>query len=263
MATAVASGCTIEIRQVNKTYRLGSGGEVLALAGVSFDVKAGEFVSIVGPSGCGKSTLLSIVGGLSAATQGEVCVNGSIVREPRRDVGFVFQDPVLLPWRSVLSNAMIGIEVLGLDQRRYRDRAHELLDLVGLRGFETALPAELSGGMQQRNAIVRALLHQPSLLLMDEPFGALDAMTREHMGYELLKIWSHTSASVLFVTHSVAEALFLSDRVVVMSARPGRILDVIEVGLPRPRDLDMMNSPEVADQAKRIRHMLGSQGGVE
>jgi NitT/TauT family transport system ATP-binding protein len=261
--TSVNAGCRIEVCQVSKTYRLASGGEVLALSGISFDVAAGEFVSIVGPSGCGKSTLLSIIGGLGSASQGEVLVNASPVREPRKDVGFVFQDPVLLPWRSVLQNAMLGVEVLGLDQVRYRARAEELIDLVGLRGFEKALPGELSGGMQQRNAIVRALLHEPNLLLMDEPFGALDAMTRENMNLELLRIWAASATSVLFVTHSVPEALFLSDRVIVMSARPGRVLDVVDVGLPRPRDLDMMNSPEVSEQAKRIRHRLGSQGAVD
>ncbi|HEV8469269.1 MAG TPA: ABC transporter ATP-binding protein [Candidatus Limnocylindria bacterium] len=252
-------GSRIEVRRLDKTYRLQTSQEVPALTDISFHVDAGEFVSIVGPSGCGKSTLLRIIGGISHATGGEVQVDGSPVRGPRRDVGFVFQDPTLLPWRDVLQNAMIGIEILGLDRTEYRARARELINLVGLVGFERAHPGELSGGMQQRAAIVRALLHDPKLLLLDEPFGALDAMTREAMGLELLRIWAANQTSVVFVTHSVLEALFLADRVIVFSARPGRVLDIVTVGLPRPRRLEMMVSPEIGALATHIRNLIGVQ----
>ena len=230
-----------------------------ALAGISFDVDAREFVSIVGASGCGKTTLLRIIGGIGDATNGEVVIDGTPVSGPRRDVGFVFQEATLLPWRNVLQNAMIGIEILGLDQRAYRERAMDLIRLVGLEGFEQRLPDELSGGMQQRAALVRALLHDPKLLLLDEPFGALDALTRESMGVELLRVWSANRTSIVFVTHSVLESLFLSDRVVVFSARPGRVLDIVKVGLPRPRRLEMLGSPEVGAMANHIRGLLGAQ----
>ena len=258
MATAVRDGCSIAVRNVHKTYR-SSLAAVPALAGISFDVDAREFVSIVGASGCGKSTLLRIIGGIGAATNGEVVIDGTPVSGPRRDVGFVFQDATLLPWRNVLQNAMIGIEILGLDQRAYRERAMDLIRLVGLEGFEQRLPDELSGGMQQRAALVRALLHDPKLLLLDEPFGALDALTRESMGVELLRVWSANRTSIVFVTHSVLESLFLSDRVVVFSARPGRVLDIVKVGLPRPRRLEMLGSPEVGAMANHIRGLLGAQ----
>jgi len=258
IATAVRDGCSIAVRNVHKTYR-SSLADVQALAGISFDVDAREFVSIVGASGCGKSTLLRIIGGIGAATNGEVVIDGTPVSGPRRDVGFVFQDATLLPWRNVLQNAMIGIEILGLDQRAYRERAMDLIRLVGLEGFEQRLPDELSGGMQQRAALVRALLHDPKLLLLDEPFGALDALTRESMGVELLRVWSANRTSIVFVTHSVLESLFLSDRVVVFSARPGRVLDIVKVGLPRPRRLEMLGSPEVGAMANHIRGLLGAQ----
>ena len=259
MSSTMREGSRIDVRGITKTYRAASRGEVPALAEVSFNVDAREFVSIVGASGCGKSTLLRIIGGIGHATTGQVLIDGTAVDGPRRDVGFVFQEATLLPWRDVLRNAMIGIEILGLDQQAYRARAMELIRLVGLEGFEHAHPSELSGGMQQRAALVRALLHEPKLLLLDEPFGALDALTRESMGLELLRIWSVNRTSIVFVTHSVLEALFLSDRVVVFSARPGRILDIVTVGLPRPRRLEMLGSPEVGILANHIRGLLGAQ----
>lgn len=258
-ATAVQEGSRIEVRAVEKTYRPPSRAEVVALSPVAFTVEPREFVSIVGASGCGKSTLLRIIGGIGFATKGEVLIDGTPVKGPRRDVGFVFQEAVLLPWRDVLQNATIGIEILGLDRKVYRERAMELMRLVGLAGFEHSHPSELSGGMQQRTALVRALLHDPKLLLLDEPFGALDALTRESMGLELLRVWSANCTSVVFVTHSVPEALFLSDRVVVFSARPGRVLDIVEVGLPRPRRLEMMADPAVGRMANHIRGLLGAQ----
>src|SRR5256886_14672714 len=231
LATTVRDGCSIAVRNVHKTYRSSSLDPVPALAGVSFDVDAREFVSIVGASGCGKSTMLRIIGGLDSMTDnGEVLIDGSGVNGPRRDVGIVFQDATLLPWRNVLQNAMIGIEILGMNEATYRTRAVDLIKLVGLDGFEKQYPSELSGGMQQRAALVRALIPDPKLLLLDEPFGALDALTRETMGLELLRVWEANRTSIVFVTHSVLEALFLSDRVVVFSARPGRVLDIVTVG---------------------------------
>jgi NitT/TauT family transport system ATP-binding protein len=266
IATRSVTGSRVEVLGVCKTYTRQKGKPVVALENASFSVEPGEFVSVVGASGCGKSTLLRIVGGLSHATDGEVRINGEEVHGPRRDVGFVFQAPELLPWRDVLSNSMIGAEVLHLDLKAASARALDLIKLVGLEGFEKARPAELSGGMQQRNAMVRALLHEPNLLLMDEPFGALDAITREQMGVELLRIWRASGASVVFVTHSVSEALYLSDRVVVMSSRPGRVQQVMTVDLPRPRNLAMLNSPEIGELAIRIRELLGANaetGGIE
>ena len=253
-----ADGSRIELRKVEKMYRLRSGDNLCALRDVSFDVAPSRFVSVVGASGCGKSTLLRIVGGLSETTTGDVLLDGSPVNGPRRDVGFVFQAPELLPWRSVLSNSLIGAEVLGLDMAEARRRALELISLVGLSGFEDARPQELSGGMQQRNALVRALLHDPKLLLMDEPFGALDALTRDTMGLELLRIWAALRCSVVFVTHSVTEALFLSDAVVVLSSRPGRVRAIFNVELPRPRDLSMLSDPDIVAKAMEIRQLLGA-----
>src|ERR1700729_282500 len=199
----VPGGSRIELRKVEKTYGLRSGERVCALRDVNFNVTPSTFVSVVGASGCGKSTLLRIVGGLSRQTTGDVLLDGSPVTGPRRDIGFVFQTPELLPWRSVLSNSLIGAEILGLDMAKAKRRALELITLVGLESFKDARPSELSGGMQQRNALVRALLHDPKLLLMDEPFGALDALTREEMSFALLQIWESRRKTILFVTHSI------------------------------------------------------------
>jgi len=229
----------IRLDRVAKTYRTRRGDPVEALAETSLTVEENEFVTLVGPSGCGKSTLLKLVAGLVPVTRGEIRVRDQIVREPFPDVGFVFQQPVLLPWRNVLDNVLFSVEMLGLDPRQYRKQAADLLELTGLDGFETKYPRELSGGMQQRVAICRALLPDPSLLLMDEPFGALDAMTREEMSLELLRSWEERRKTILFVTHSIPEAILLADRVVVMSPRPGRIVRLIAVDLPRARTMDM------------------------
>src|SRR5437879_1152486 len=208
------------------TYEAQS-GPVEALRDIPFAVGRGEFVALVGPSGCGKSTLLRIVAGLRPPTAGDVTVNGSPVTRPIAQVGMVFQAPVLLKWRTVLDNVLLPAELAGLEAKRYRDRAHELLQLVGLGGFEAKLPRELSGGMQQRASLCRALLLDPPLLLMDEPFGALDAMTRDEMNLELLRVWGQGSGeerkTIVFVTHSIPEAVFLADRVIVMTSRPGRL----------------------------------------
>jgi NitT/TauT family transport system ATP-binding protein len=230
----------IDLDKVGMTYEAAS-GPVEALADISLSVGAGEFVSLVGPSGCGKSTLLRIVAGLRRSTKGTINVNGRIVTHPIPDVGMVFQAPVLLKWRSILDNVLLPAELAGKSVSALRPRAHQLLEMAGLHGFAEKLPRELSGGMQQRAALCRALLLDPPLLLMDEPFGALDAMTRDDMALELLRIWGETSAArktILFVTHSIPEAVFLSDRVVVMSARPGRIAADIRIDLPRPRTIE-------------------------
>jgi NitT/TauT family transport system ATP-binding protein len=225
----------IELRSASKTFRTRSGEDVRALGEVSLAVAPREFVCIVGASGCGKSTLLRLVAGLVAPTTGAVAIGGSVVTGPRRDIGMVFQDPVLLPWRTVLKNVLVPAEVIGMERGQAAQRAGALLDLVGLRGFTDKYPGELSGGMRQRAAIARALMHNPEILLMDEPFGALDAMTREAMNQELLRIWQGNRKTVILVTHSIDEAVFLADRVIVMSPRPGSVRETLAVKVERPR----------------------------
>jgi NitT/TauT family transport system ATP-binding protein len=251
----------IELSSVTKTYRSRHGAPIHAIDGVSLAVKEEEFVSIVGPSGCGKSTLLKLVSGLVAPTRGVVRIRGSEIREPFPDVGFVFQSAVLLPWRTVLDNVMFSIEMLGLPRDSHRDRALYLIALAGLAGFERKYPWELSGGMQQRVALCRALVHDPSLLLMDEPFGALDAMTREEMGFELLRIWEERRKTILFVTHSIPEAILLSDRVVVMTVRPGRVARVLEIQLPRPRTVEMEFDARFKECSDAIRSLIFARPG--
>src|SRR5882762_9451251 len=252
----------IAIRHLSKTYG-GTGGGVVALSDIDCAVADGEFLAIVGPSGCGKSTLLKILAGLLQASGGQALLNGTPIERPRKDIGVVFQSPVLFPWRSVLANVLLPVDVQQLGRERMTARALDLLNLVGLAGFEHRYPWELSGGMQQRVALVRALIHDPALLLMDEPFGALDALTREAMNVELQRIWMERRKTVLFVTHSTAEAVFLADRVLVMTARPGRIGDLLEIDLPRPRTLEVMNTPAFGAYAKRIRAALNTGGGIE
>jgi NitT/TauT family transport system ATP-binding protein len=236
---------------------------VEALRDVSTTMADGEFVSLVGPSGCGKSTLLRIIDGLIAPTAGSVMIRGEPVRGPIEGVGFAFQTPVLMKWRTVLRNVMFPFEVLrsrGLAQGSesdYRRRAEHLLELVGLVGFEGAYPYQLSGGMQQRVSICRALLCDPVLLLMDEPFGALDEFTRERLNEELLRVWDESKKTVVFVTHHIPEAVFLSDRIVVMAKGPGRIIGDLAVDLPRPRDRALRNSPEFLADVVRVREALG------
>lgn len=247
----------IEIRNVEKTFPVEE-GELRAIDSVSLDIQRGEFVSLVGPSGCGKSSLLRILAGLSQATAGAATIDGSEVRSPRDDVGIVFQRPVLLPWRRVIDNVLLPVDVARQSRRTHAERAAALLQLTGLAGFEQRYPAQLSGGMQQRVAICRALIRRPSILLMDEPFGALDAITREEMGVELLRIWREVGATVLFITHSIPEAIFLSDRVAVMSQRPGRVLEIVEVDLPRPRSLRLLGEPEFGRLSTQIRTLVES-----
>jgi NitT/TauT family transport system ATP-binding protein len=246
----------IRLDHVDKTYRTRRGDLVRAVEDISLVVGENEFVTLVGPSGCGKSTLLKLVAGLTEATGGAVSVRGRPVSEPFADVGFVFQQPVLLPWRSVVDNVLFSVEMLGLEPRQYRKQAADLLELTGLGGFETKYPRELSGGMQQRVAICRALLPDPGLLLMDEPFGALDAMTREEMSLELLRVWEERRKTILFVTHSIPEAILLADRVVVMTPRPGRVARVLTIDLPRPRTMDLEFDGRFKDASDEIRTLI-------
>ncbi|WP_432148624.1 ABC transporter ATP-binding protein [Streptomyces sp. bgisy029] len=238
--------------------------DVTALSDVSLDVAPGEFVAIVGPSGCGKSTLLKLIAGLLTASSGEVLLGGERVNGPRHDIGYVFQRAALLEWRSALRNILLQAEIRRMEAARARGRADELIRMTGLTGFEDAYPHELSGGMQQRVALCRALLHEPPVLLMDEPFGALDALTREQMNTELNRIWRSTGTTVLLVTHSISEAVYLADRVVVMSPRPGTVTEIIEVGLPAERDYgETLGRPEFRAAAARIRDLLGAVSGED
>jgi NitT/TauT family transport system ATP-binding protein len=245
------------VRGLAKRYESQDGSIVTALQAVDFDVADGEFVVVVGPSGCGKSTLLHILAGVFAASAGQAVLGGEPVNGPRRDVGVVFQEALLLPWRRVIDNVLLPAVVHRLLLAPARERALRLLQLVQLEGFADKYPHELSGGMQQRVAIARGLLHDPAILLMDEPFGALDAMTREQMNLDLLDIWQASRKTILLITHSISEAVFLGDRVLVMSARPGHIIDEVAVGLTRPRTLDMMATPEFGALTRRIRAQLG------
>jgi NitT/TauT family transport system ATP-binding protein len=240
-----------------------AGGPVLALDGVTLDARPGEFLVVVGPSGCGKSTLLKLVAGLLAPTGGEVRVNGARVTGPGAQVGVVFQSALLMPWRSVLDNIMLQIEVRGLRRADHLDAAHALIDLVGLKEFAHRKPYELSGGMQQRVGLCRALIHDPQILLMDEPFGALDAMTRESMNTELQRIWMERKKTVLLITHSIAEAVYLADRVLVMGPRPGRIVGEVTVDLPRPRTLDLAETVAFNHLAGQVRRLLNASGAID
>ena len=250
----------IAIEHVGKVFRGRDGSTVEALQDVSIAVRPGEFVAIVGASGCGKSTLLRLVAGLAQATTGSVTLDGKAVTEPRAETAMVFQAATLLPWANVLRNVTFPLRLMGQSDSSTEDRARELLKTAGLAGFESRLPRELSGGMQQRVAICRALLQDPGVLLMDEPFGALDALTREEMSIELLRLWASRRMAVMFVTHSISEAVLLADRVIVMSPRPGRVVDVVEVGLERPRSFDQEGAAEFQRCARRIRdHIFGER----
>ncbi len=242
----------IRIAGLSKTFGNGRDG-VLALKDINCSIEQGSFVTIVGPSGCGKSTLLRILAGLLDYQVGSVALDGQAIRGTRRDIGVVFQSSILLPWRTVLDNVLLPAEVLELDMKQARERAMQLLHMVRLQGFEHKLPRQLSGGMQQRASIARALLHDPKILLMDEPFGALDAMTRERMNLELQRIWMESGKTVVLITHSIPEAVFLGDVVFVMSPRPGTLEQVIRVDLPRPRTMAVMSDPVFAQATAGIR----------
>jgi len=249
----------IRLAGVRKTYRAGR-KEHLAISDASFDVLPGELVALVGPSGCGKSTLLKILAGLHGWDEGEVKI-GSPAHpfDATRDIGIVFQAPVLLKWRRILDNILLPAELLGLPMAASRERARELMAMVGLAGYEDKYPYELSGGMQQRAAIARALIHDPKLVLMDEPFGALDALTREKMNLELLRIWKEAGKTIVFVTHGISEAVFLGTRVVVLTAGPARMADNFAVELPHPRTLDLKTHEAFGVYTRRIYKLLGME----
>jgi NitT/TauT family transport system ATP-binding protein len=249
----------VSIRNVDKVYK-SRGRDLKAVDDASLDIGAGEFVSILGPSGCGKSTLMMMVAGLAPVSRGEITVEGRRVTRPITDVGVIFQRDALLEWRTVIDNVLLQMDVRGLKRRDYQQPARDLLARVGLGGFEDYYPWELSGGMRQRVSLCRALIHNPSLLLMDEPFGALDALTREQMNLDLQRIWLQHRKTMLFITHSIWEAVFLSDRVVVMSPRPGRIATIISVDLPRPRPMSVRESPEFGRYSAQIREQFQAFG---
>ena len=249
----------IHLAGVKKIYRT-RGDEFLAISEATFDVEAGELVSLVGPSGCGKTTLLKILAGLHPFDSGELRIGtASQPFDPSRDIGMVFQQPLLLKWRRVIDNVLLPAEILGLPLGESRERARDLLALVGLKGSEHKFPYELSGGMQQRAAIARALIHDPKLILMDEPFGALDALTREKMNLELLHIWREARKTILFVTHGITEAVFLGTRVIVLTSGPARMADNFVVELPHPRTLDMKTHEQFGQYTRRIYRLLGME----
>jgi len=249
----------IRLDGVSKVFRSRK-QEFLAVSDATFDVNEGELVSLVGPSGCGKTTLLKIIAGLFDHDGGSVTIGGAGSGfDPARDVGMVFQAPLLLKWRRVLENVLLPAEILGLPLKEAKDRAGELLHMVGLAGHEQKYPYELSGGMQQRAAIARSLVHDPKLILMDEPFGALDALTREKMNLELLRIWEQSRKTILFVTHGITEAVFLGTKVVVLTAGPARMADRIEIDLPQPRTLDMKTHERFGTYTRRIYSLLGME----
>ncbi|WP_425328445.1 ABC transporter ATP-binding protein [Rhodopseudomonas palustris] len=259
-APAAASG--IRLSGVSKTYRTRE-GDVPSLRPLDFQINDGEFFVVVGPSGCGKSTLLKMISGLLPPSTGEIFVDGEKVTEPHGNAGIVFQHALLLPWRTVLGNVMLPIEMKKLPRAEYLPRAKKLLEMVGLGGFENKLPWQLSGGMQQRASICRALVHDPKIMMMDEPFGALDAMTRERMNVELRRIQRATGKTILLITHSIPEAVFLADRVLVMTERPGSIAAIYDVPLGADRTLDMMAGPVFAELVARIRKHFSTQSALD
>lgn len=256
-ATLAKTQTVISIQNLNMIYR-GRGAETVALKDAKLEIKEGEFISLIGPSGCGKTTLLRLIADLIQATSGEIIVAGKSPREARlaREYGYVFQAPALLEWRSVLKNVMLPLEIMDFSKAERKARAAKLLEMVGLKDFHSQYPWQLSGGMQQRVSIARALAFDPKLLLMDEPFGALDEITRETMNLELLRIWQETKKTVVFVTHSIPEAVFLSTRIVVMTPRPGKIERIIDVDLPYPRDTETRESQRFFELATEVRESL-------
>jgi NitT/TauT family transport system ATP-binding protein len=246
-----AASHVLRIKGVRKVYH-----DLEVIRDVSLNVAAREFVSILGPSGCGKSTLLMMIAGLIERTEGDILINGEPVKGPRREVGIVFQQPVLLPWRTVLDNVLLPIELLKLPRAKFRQRAMDLLAMSKISDFAHHLPRQLSGGMRQRASICCALIHDPGILLMDEPFSALDAITRDEMGVELLRIWQDNRKTVVFVTHSIREAAFLSDRVLVMGRRPATIIDDVAIDLPRPRDISLMEDEPFNQLVRRLRKAI-------
>ena len=253
----------IEVSGLVKSFPTQDRAVTLAVDGVDISIQAGEFVSLLGPSGCGKSTLLSIIAGLLEPSRGQVTIEGKPVRAPYTNIGIVFQSDLLLDWRTVLGNVLVQFEMRGQNPRPFEDRARALIESVGLGTFEAKYPWELSGGMRQRVSICRALIHDPPLLLMDEPFGALDAITREQLQVDLQRIWQSSRKTVVFVTHSIAEAVFLSDRVIVMTPRPGKIREALRIDLPRPRGLHVRDDQKFADNIRHVNHLFREMGVIQ
>lgn len=251
---------TIQLKSVSKTYERPGAPPVHALNQTDLELRQGEFFSLVGPSGCGKSTILNMVAGLLSPTTGELRIAGDVVTGPRRETGIVFQRATLLRWLTIEKNVLLPSKVGGKVDAARRELANHLLELTGLIDFRDRYPSELSGGMQQRAAIVRALVSDPDVLLMDEPFSALDEFTRESLNDELLRLWTEAAKTVLFITHNISEAVYLSDRVGVMQARPGRIREIVPIELPRPRGLDLRSTPEFYEYVGRLRHLIGPTG---
>lgn len=257
-AAAGAAEPYIRLENVGKVYQTAN-GPVEACAGINLEIRRSEFVAVVGPSGCGKTSILKMVAGLAPYTSGTITVDGKRVDRPQTDVGIVFQDAIMLDWRDVLSNVMIQIDIRKMDRSAYEPEARKLLQATGLAGFEKKKPYELSGGMRQRVSICRALIHNPAMLMMDEPFGALDALTREQIAMDIQRLWLETRKTALHITHSIPEAVLLADRVVVMGPRPGRIIEIMDIDLPRPRHLDRL-SEKFHQYAAHIRGIFKSQG---
>lgn len=264
ICTRTSSSPRSECKSVSESITLSNVGKSFnsfrAINGVDLHIEEGEFVAVVGKSGCGKSTLLRIIAGLLDATDGSVEVAGKTVTGPSENVGIAFQTPVLLPWRNVVENIMLQMQIRKKSRSVAMDELHRLLELTGLKGFEDRMPYELSGGMQQRVALCRALIHNPSLLLMDEPFGALDAMTREQMNLEVQRVWMETGKTVVLVTHSIIEAVFLADRVIVMETAPGRVIEIVNVEVPRPRSFSGLADPAFQAACDRIRTLMNANG---
>ncbi|CAN5643636.1 ABC transporter ATP-binding protein [soil metagenome] len=260
---AGAATMAVDLKRIDVSFPVPGGGATHALEGIDLGIRQTEFVSLIGPSGCGKSTLLRVVGDLIQPTAGTVQVNGKSAHQARldRDYGMVFQAPVLFDWRTVEANVRLPLEVMRVDRREREERVREMLELVELGGFLGHFPHQLSGGMQQRVAIARALAFQPALLLMDEPFGALDEMTRERLNTEVLRIWTQTGTTIIFVTHSIPEAVFLSTRVVVMSPRPGRITNVVDIDLPQPRNEETRETDRYFELVTEVRESLHGRRG--
>ncbi len=254
----------IQIDGLEKSYRSRDGGIVRALGPVSINIRKREFLTVVGPSGCGKSTLLKLLAGLIERSEGSIRMNGKEIQGPQLDIGVVFQSPVLLPWRTAIENVTLPAEIHNtLDRKASNNRGLALLSIVGLSDFHGKYPNELSGGMQQRVAIARALMHEPSTLLMDEPFGALDAMTRENMNVEIRRLWADAGKTIIFVTHSIPEAVFLGTRVLVLSSRPGQVAEIVDVDLDNRRTLDIVTSDVFGNYTRRIRRHFNSNGAIE
>jgi len=260
---ADAGNAFIRVETLSKTFETRDGAPTLAVDNVELNIGGSEFVSLLGPSGCGKSTLLSLIAGLIQPSSGRVRIEGRPVTAPYTNIGIVFQNDLLLDWRTVLGNVLVQFEMRGQDPRPHLGRARALIASVGLGNFETKYPWELSGGMRQRVSICRALIHDPPLLLMDEPFGALDALTREQLQVDLQRIWQSSRKTVVFVTHSIGEAVFLSDRVVVMTPRPGKIRQVLRIDLPRPRGVEVRNGEPFAANVRHINHLFQEMGVIK